>query len=102
MATFLSVLLTGKIIPEKQVHAMMKNLYPMFDNGQYYGRGIMLYDFNEINQTNKVWIGHSGGTENYKAILVYDTQSKIIMAISINDNTPVEAVAYKLMEVVNE
>ena len=102
MATFLSVLLTGKIIPEKQVHAMMKNLYPMFDNGQYYGRGIMLYDFNEINQTNKVWIGHSGGTENYKAILVYDTQSKVIMAISINDNTPVEAVAYKLMEVVNE
>ena len=102
MATFLSMLLTGEIIPIKQVHGMMKNLYPMFDNGLFYGRGIMLYDFNIINQTNKVWIGHSGGTENYKAILVYDTQSKVIMAISINDNTPVEAVAYKLMEVVNE
>ena len=102
MATFLSMLLTGKIIPVKDVHAMMKNLYPMFDKGLFYGRGIMLYDFNIINQTNKVWIGHSGGTENYKAILVYDTQSKVIMAISINDNTPVEAVVYKLMEVVNE
>jgi len=102
MATFLSLLLTGKIIPVKQVHAMMKNLYPMFDMGQYYGRGIMLYDFNKINQINKVWIGHSGGTENYKAILIYDTQSKMIMAISMNDNTPAEAVAYKLMEVIEQ
>jgi D-alanyl-D-alanine carboxypeptidase len=100
MATFLSALLTGKIIPVKDVHSMMKNLYPMFDKGQYYGRGIMLYDFNKINQTNKVWIGHSGGIENYRAILLYDTQSKSIMAISINDNTPVEAVAYKLIEVI--
>lgn len=102
MATFLSALLTGKVIPVKDIHAMMKNLYPMFDKGQYYGRGIMLYDFNEINQTNKVWIGHSGGTENYKAILLYDIQSKIIMAISINENIPAEAVAYKLMGVMNE
>jgi len=53
MATFLSALLTGEIIPKKDVHAMMKNLYPMFDKGQYYGRGMMLYDFNKINQTNK-------------------------------------------------
>ncbi len=102
MAIFLSALLTGKIIPKKDVHAMMKNLYPMFDKGQYYGRGMMLYDFNKINQTNKVWIGHSGGIENYRAILVYDTHSKVIMAISINDHTPVEAVAYKLMEVMEE
>ena len=54
------------------------------------------------NQTNKVWIGHSGGIENYRAILLYDTHSKVIMAISINDHTPVEAVAYKLMEVMKE
>jgi D-alanyl-D-alanine carboxypeptidase len=103
MAVFLSALLTGKIIPIKKVHNMMKNLYPMFDdNHRYYGKGIMLYDFNKINNTNNIWIGHSGGTENYKAILLYDTKSKIIMAISINENIPVEAVAYKLIEVINE
>ena len=83
MATFLSALLTGKIIPIKKVHAMMKNLYPMFDKGHYYGRGIMLYDFSEIDETKSVWIGHSGGTQNYKAILLYDTQSKVIMAVCI-------------------
>ncbi len=102
MAIFLSALLTGKIIPIKKVHNMMKDLYPMFDKGLYYGKGIMLYDFNEINQTNNSWIGHSGGTENYKAIVAYDIQTKTIIAISINENIPVEAVAYKLMELINK
>lgn len=102
MAVFLSALLTGKIIPLKDVHAMLTDLYPMFDKGQYYGKGIMLYDFNEINQTTNSWIGHSGGTENYKALVAYDLLTKAIITISINENIPVEAVAYKLMEVVNE
>ena len=102
MAVFLSALLTGKIIPIKEVHNMLKDLYPMYDKGLYYGKGIMLYDFNEIDQTNNIWIGHSGGTENYKAILIYDVRSKAILAISINENVPVEAVAYKLLELINK
>ncbi len=103
MATFLSALLTGKIIPVRNVHAMMKDLYPMFNNkGQYYGRGIMLYDFNKLNNTDNVWIGHSGGTENYKAILVYDVKTKVIIAISINENIPVESVAGRLIELISE
>lgn len=102
MAIFLSVLLTGKIIPIKDVHNMMKDLYPMFDKGQYYGKGIMLYDFNEINKTNNIWIGHSGGTENYRAIVAYDVQTKVIIAISSNENISVESVAYKLMKLINK
>ena len=102
MAVFLSSLLAGKIIPIERVHAMMKDLYPMFNKGQYYGNGMMLYDFNELNNTDNIWIGHSGGTENYKAILMFDIKSKIIMAISINENIPAEAVASRLMELVTE
>lgn len=102
MAVFLSALLSGKMIPIESIHNMMKDLYPMFDKGQYYGEGIMLYDFNDINNTNTVWIGHSGGTENYKAIILFDMKSEVIMAISINENIPVEAVAYKLMELINQ
>ncbi|MBT2160596.1 serine hydrolase domain-containing protein [Zobellia barbeyronii] len=102
MAVFLSALLTGEIISTEMVSSMMKDLYPMFDNGQYYGEGIMLYDFNEINNTETVWIGHSGGTENYKAVLLFDIKSKVIMAISINENIPAEAVALKLVEFINE
>ena len=102
MATFLSALLTGKVIPVRNVHAMMKDLYSMFNNkGLYYGRGIMLYDFNKLNNTNNVWIGHSGGTENYKAILVYDVKTKMIIAISINENIPVESVVGRLIELIS-
>ena len=81
---------------------MTKDLYPMFDNGLYYGKGIMLYDFDKINKTNNIWIGHSGGSENYKAVVLYDTQSRIIMAISINENIPAESVAMRLMELIEE
>lgn len=102
MAIFLSALLTGKIIPIKDVHTMMKDLYPMFNKGQYYGKGIMLYDFTELDQTNNRWIGHSGGTENYKAIVAYDIETKAIITISINENMPVEAIAYKLMELIKK
>lgn len=102
MAVFLSALLAGKIIPIEMVHNMMKDLYPMFDKGQYYGNGIMLYDFKELNNTDNLWIGHSGGTENYKTIALYDVKSKVIMAISINQNIPAEAVANKLMEIITE
>lgn len=102
IAVFLSALLSGKIIPIEMVHAMMKDLYPMFDKGQYYGNGIMLYDFKELNNTDNLWIGHSGGTENYKTIALYDVKSKVIMAISINQNIPSEAVANKLMEIITE
>ncbi|GHC65520.1 serine hydrolase domain-containing protein [Ulvibacter litoralis] len=102
IAVFLSALLTGKIIPIEMVQAMMKDLYPMFDKGTYYGNGIMLYDFKELNNTDNLWIGHSGGTENYKTIAFYDVKSKVIMAISINQNFPAEAVANKLMEIITK
>ena len=102
MAVFLSAFLTGKIISIEMVSSMMQDLYPMFNKGQYYGEGIMLYDFNEINTTETVWVGHSGGTENYKAVLLFDIKSKVIMAISINENIPAEAIALKLMEIINE
>ena len=70
--------------------------------GQYYGRGIMLFDFNTLNATDNIWIGHSGGTENYRAILVYDVKTKVIIAISINENIPVESVAGRLIELFSE
>ena len=101
MALFLSALLTGKVLPTKNVHAMMKDLYPMFDKGLYYGRGIMLYGFNKINNTHNIWLGHAGGTEHYRAILIYDVNTKTIVAISINEKIPVEAVAMRLLEVMN-
>ncbi|MCU0416213.1 MAG: beta-lactamase family protein [Cytophagaceae bacterium] len=103
MATFLMKLLTGQILPFSTVHAMFTKLYPMFVNtGQYYGLGIMLYDFNEINGTQNQWMGHSGGTENYKAVIVFDIKTQVIITVSVNQNTPAEAIAYSLLGLITE
>ncbi|WP_111309799.1 serine hydrolase domain-containing protein [Confluentibacter sediminis] len=102
MAVFLASLLTGKYLPIKMVHNMLLELYPMFNKGQYYGSGIMLYDFKEINNTQNQWIGHSGGTENYKAILVYDIKTKTVCAITVNQNISVEAIAFSMIDKLNE
>lgn len=100
MALFLSALLSGNLVPKIMVHEMLGDLYPMYDAGTYYGKGIMLFDFSEINGSDGVWIGHSGGTEDYKAVAVYDTGTQIVVAVAINENKPAEAVAYDLVQMI--
>lgn len=97
MALFLQAFLTGEYISQNTAHDMLETLYPMFNNGMYYGNGMMLYEFKEINNSNQQWIGHSGGTEHYKALLLYDINTQIICAISINQAAPVEALALALL-----
>jgi D-alanyl-D-alanine carboxypeptidase len=98
MVVLLHALLTGKISTLADTQERLRDLYPMFDKGVYYGRGIMLYDFNEINNTDALWIGHSGGTETYRALLIYDVTTKAFLAVAVNDHIPVEAIARKLLE----
>lgn len=97
MAKLLYILLSGQLLPKTSLQTMLSDLYPMFGSTQqYYGRGVMVYNFKAIDSTANLWLGHSGGTENYKAILAYDVKTKAIIAIAINDNVSAEAVAYKL------
>ncbi len=97
MVVLLYSLMSGKLGPVAQVHERLKDLYAMPDAGTWYGRGIMLTDFNEITHTDDLWIGHSGGTQTYRALLVYDTASKTFIAVAINAHVSVEAVARKLL-----
>eukprot|EP01132_Coremiostelium_polycephalum_P017339 gene17339-20774_t len=80
MVMFLYSLMTGSVAKTPQVYDRLRDLYPMFDKGSYYGRGIMLTDFNELTNNNTLWIGHSGGTETYRALLIYDTATRIFAA----------------------
>eukprot|EP01133_Synstelium_polycarpum_P011848 gene11848-13811_t len=98
MVMFLYSLMTGSFAKTPQVYDRLRDLYPMFDKGSYYGRGIMLTDFNELTNNNTLWIGHSGGTETYRALLIYDTATRIFAAVSINQHISVEAVTRKLLE----
>lgn len=98
MALLLQKLLTGELFPQSTVHSWLNDLYPMFDQGLYYGQGIMAYSFDEIDQSDKFWIGHSGGTPDYNAILFYDVETQVIVALSINNATPAAAVANVLLQ----
>jgi D-alanyl-D-alanine carboxypeptidase len=101
MVILLYSLLSGKVGPPEQVKERLADLYPMFEKGMYYGRGIMLYDFTEINQTHNTWIGHSGGTGNYQAVVLYDAATRAFVAVAVNQQVPAEAVARKLLEQIN-
>lgn len=100
MVVLLNSIMTGKLSPVPLVHNRLKDLYAMPDAGSWYGDGIMLYDFNQITQTNDFWIGHSGGTQTYRALLVYDTATKTFIALAINQHVSVEAVARKLLSLI--
>ena len=83
---------------ETRIYILGSTTYTMYDKGLYYGQGIMVYNFEEINQTNEIWIGHSGGTPDYNAILFYDVESQVIVALSINNATPATAIANALLQ----
>lgn len=100
MLRFFAALLGGKLLPPADLRYLLRDLYPMFEKGQYYGRGLMLYDFADLDQSANLWIGHSGGTGNYRSVVVYDLQSRALIAVAINENQPAEALAYKLLGIV--
>jgi len=97
LAHFVSKLMMGGYIPQRTIHGMMQELYGMFDAGMYYGDGIMLYDFSEINKSQNTWIGHSGGIENYKAVAIYDVSTGLVCAVSVSQNFSAESVARLLI-----
>lgn len=98
MVIFWHSFLTGKIIkPESAIDAF-DNLYPMFDKGLYYGRGVMLYEvFDGEGKRVVWWLGHSGGTQGMKTIVAYDMDSTIYVAIALNNQASAEASANKLL-----
>lgn len=51
MITFLQSILTGKLISAAHLESIVLNTYPMFDNGEYYGRGLMLYKIEQKNSS---------------------------------------------------
>lgn len=100
MAKFLYLFISGQLLPKASMQTMLNDLYPMFESPQqYYGRGVMVYNFKAIDSTSNLWLGHSGGTENYKAILAYDVKTKAIISLSINENISAEALAYRLFAI---
>lgn len=101
MVVFLAALLSGDIYPKGLLENSLKQLYPMFGNGTYYGRGIMLYEVSQDSGSVN-WLGHGGGSPSAKTVVAYDLESNIFVAVAMNADVPAEALAYRLVKVVRE
>jgi len=101
MVVFLTAMLSGEVYPRHLLRNSLGTLYPMFDNGTYYGQGIMLYDIDQ-GETTINWLGHSGGTPNTKAIVAFDLNRQVFVAVAVNADAPAEAIALRLVETVHK
>jgi D-alanyl-D-alanine carboxypeptidase len=102
MVRFWQALLTGQLLKPETVHSQFARLYPMFGNGTFYGRGVMLYDVPTKEGGNSTWLGHSGGCPGIKAVVAYVVDAKAFVAVALSNDGSAEATANLLLKVLKE
>lgn len=96
MVIFLQALLTAKLYSAEHLQQAFNQLYPMYDPGTFYGKGVMLYDIPRADARIN-WLGHSGGAQTANAILIFDLDTQAYVAVAINDKTPAGAAVTRLL-----
>jgi D-alanyl-D-alanine carboxypeptidase len=89
--------LRGEVVGSANVRRMFEKLYPMFDQPQYYGFGVMVYEVPQPDGSTQTWLGHSGGTSGAKAVVAYVPEQGTIVAVALTGDAPAEAVAFHLI-----
>jgi len=103
MLRFWHALLTAKLVNPANTSRMFEKLYPMFDPGTYYGRGVMLYELPaDKNGQVKVWLGHSGGTRGAKAVVAYSVHDHAFVAVALSCDGSAEATANLLLKTLSK
>jgi D-alanyl-D-alanine carboxypeptidase len=98
MIRFWQALLAGRVVGTASLRRAFDHLYPMYDPGTFYGRGVMVIEFKAGDGPQNVWLGHGGGTPSAKAVIAYDTTSRVFIAVAINGDVSAEAAAYRLLK----
>ena len=102
MILFWNAYLSGAIIGQPAVAAAFTRLYPMYDPNTFYGRGVMVYSFTDQDQAKHTWLGHSGGTPGLRALVAFDVEAGVYIAVAMNAHVSAEAAANKLLSVVSQ
>lgn len=97
MLRFLSAYLSAEIVSTTLRDRALSDLYPMFGTPMYYGRGVMVIDVPDPDRPT-LWIGHLGGSPNAKALLIYDRDRDVYLALVLNTNAPAEAIANTILK----
>ena len=98
MLLFLSHRLTGRAKSVETRDLSFQDLYPMFGStNTFYGRGVMVMVVPDTDKPT-IWLGHSGGSPNAKALVIYDLERQIYLSIVINTQAPAEAIANSVLK----
>lgn len=100
MLAFLHGYLESGLIPLSVRDNAVTKLYPMFGTTMFYGTGIMVIDVPDQTAPT-IWVGHSGGSPEAKAILFYDIKRDTYIALALNNQAPAEAIANTLLKLMD-
>ncbi len=102
MVRFWQAMLARRLFGATTLRHAYEHLYPMYDPGTFYGRGVMLTEFRDGVGPPNVWLGHGGGTPSARAVVAYDVGSRVFIAVAINGDVSAEAAAFRLLKEVRE
>ncbi len=89
--------LTGRATSVETRDLSFQSLYSMFNSNTYYGRVVMVMIIPDPDNP-AIWLGHSGGSPNAKALVLYDMEQQVFLSIVLNIQAPAEAVANSLLK----
>ncbi|WP_428390162.1 serine hydrolase domain-containing protein [Mucisphaera sp.] len=92
MVLLLRDLMACRILPQETLELMLSELFPMHQQGLWYGLGVMVYDLPSPGGET-VWIGHSGGVPGARAIIAFAPDLDAIVAVALTGEGSAEAVA---------
>lgn len=97
LLVFLHAYLTGQLVSTATLTSALEKLHPMNGTEFFFGRGLMAFDVPDP-QRPALWLGHSGGSPDAKALAVYDVQRRAFIVVTINVQAPAEAMANSLLK----
>jgi len=101
MALFLRDLMSGRILPRRTVARMLTDLYPMHQDGLWYGLGLMVFDVPGPEGAT-VWIGHSGGVPGARAIIAFAPNQEAIVSVALVGDGSATATANLLLNTLED
>lgn len=101
MVRFWAALLEGRLVERTLVTDMTATLYPMFDPGQFYGLGMMVFDIPD-GARRLQWIGHAGGTPGASALVVYSPTDNAFVAVALTGDGSAAAAANALLKALRD
>lgn len=97
MLRFWAALLEGRLLPLPVVATMFDPLFPMFDQGTFYGLGAMAFEVPGRDGTTTLWLGHAGGTPGASAVVAYVPALDAFVAAALTGDGSAAAVANLLL-----